>query len=128
MTSTIPILNIRRRLGRETWGVPAEMGPDGWILTSTDGTGRIILTAGPAADDEAGEHGDWRHASMTRAETTPSYEDLVALHAAVWPNGYAYQVFAPPAAHINIHARALHLWGRPDGTICLPDFGAQGTI
>ena len=46
----------------------------------------------------------------------------------MFPEGWAYQVFAPPWAHINIHPNALHLWGRLDGANVLPDFGSWGTI
>jgi len=46
----------------------------------------------------------------------------------VWPAGYAYQVFAPPSQHVNIHPYALHLWGKVDGSPTLPEFGKYGTI
>ena len=49
------------------------------------------------------------------------------MHRAVFP-GYAYQVFAPPESHVNIHGNALHLWGRADGKPILPEFGDMGTI
>jgi hypothetical protein len=37
-------------------------------------------------------------------------------------------MFAPPAEHVNIHERALHLWGRVDGSPVMPNFGVYGTI
>jgi hypothetical protein len=40
----------------------------------------------------------------------------------VFGDRWAYQVFAPPADHINLHNFALHLWGRLDGKPVLPDF------
>lgn len=120
--TTLDPLGIRRRLDRKQWGVPSPFGPDGWLYDSVDGKARIIVTAG----DHIG--GDWWHASISRADVMPSYDDLVLLHKAVWPDGWAYQVFAPPADHVNIHARALHLWGRPDGRRELPNFGELGTI
>ena len=46
----------------------------------------------------------------------------------VFAPGFAYQVFAPPTRHVNIHEHALHLWGRVDGKSITPDFGAFGTI
>lgn len=76
-----------------------------------------------------GDHGDseWVHASMTGPARVPDYGELCRLFAAVMP-GWAYQVFAPPTNHINIHEHALHLWGRLDGENVLPDFGRFGTI
>lgn len=58
----------------------------------------------------------------------PTYDDLCLLHRAVFKDGYAYQVFAPPSRHVNIHQYALHLWGRSDGKPVLPEFGCEGTI
>ncbi len=70
---------------------------------------------------------EYLHASIAGDEL-PSYAELVALHRAVFDSGYAYQVFAPPAQHVNIHECALHLWGRLDGRPVLPEFGAGGSI
>lgn len=125
---TLNGFDIRRRLGKKVYGVPEQFGPDGWALTRLDGKGRVIVTASHAPDDEEEARGVWLHASVSRTDRMPNYKELTELHAAVWPDGYAYQVFAPPGAHINIHPRALHLWGRPDGDIELPDFGIYGSI
>jgi hypothetical protein len=117
-------LAVRRRLGRKSWGVPVPFGPAGWLLdTIAPNEGRIIVTLGPppTGDD------DWLHASISRP-TMPTYEDLVALHAAVFDDGWAYQCFAPRADHVNIHAHALHLYGLPDGAPVLPNFGEMGMI
>lgn len=120
-------LAIRRSLGRHEWGVPQEFGPDGWRLDRIDGGARVIVTLGPA--DPADDQTDWIHASVSRRDRAPDYEDLTALHAAVWGrDGWSYQVFAPAADHVNIHPYALHLWGLPDGRPLLPNFGALGTI
>lgn len=124
--SSVDILAIRRRLGRKDWIRPTMFGPDGWMLFHRDGA-KIIVSAGPAPDN-GHDVSDWLHASIGRPDRMPDYEDLTMLHKAVWPDGYAYQVFAPPAAHINIHPHVLHLWGRPDGQRQLPEFGALGTI
>lgn len=123
----IPALEIRQRLGRKTWGVPEPFGPGGWRYKNKFGNGVVIVTISEAPGEPDGAP-EWVHASMSRADDVPSYEDLVHLHKAVWPNGYAYQVFAPPSSHVNIHPNVLHLWGRADGKICLPDFGMHGTI
>ena len=124
MTS-MDALKIRQRLGRTEWEVPRPFGPDGWSIDRKDGAARIIVTLGPTPDPADGA---WLHASISRPNGTPTYDDLVMLHKAVWPNGYAYQCFVPPSQHVNIHPNALHLWGKLDGSRCLPEFGAMGTI
>jgi hypothetical protein len=127
MTATIPALDIRRRLGRDQWHVPRPFGPDGWMFDHKTRRGRVIVTASPAPDEPDGSP-DWWHASIAWADAMPGYQDLADLHRAVWPNGWSYQLFAPPESHVNIHAHALHLWGRPDGSAQLPNFGIYGTI
>ncbi|KAB7753698.1 hypothetical protein MMUC44124_24195 [Mycolicibacterium mucogenicum DSM 44124] len=88
-----------------------------------NGTSSVIVSAAPFDDV-------WFiHASMSHIDRLPSYDELKALHQAAFGDGWAYQVFAPPADHVNIHAYALHLWGRADGASCLPDFTCgMGTI
>jgi hypothetical protein len=115
-------LKIRRRLGRDVWGIPIEFGPDGWRFDAKDGSGRIIVTCWDHDDGLA-----WVHASISRLQGVPPYEDLKLVHHAVWGDGYAYQVFVPPSEHVNIHERALHLWGRLDGEPAFPPFN-WGTI
>jgi len=123
--STIDGLELRKRLDRKIWGVPETWGPDGWRIDTIRGPhGRIIVTA----DAPKPEFEGWIHASISRKDEVPSYDDLVMLHKAVWPNGYAYQAFVPPSMHVNIHPYALHLWGRHDGAAVLPEFGKYGTI
>lgn len=126
MTS-IDILRVRLALGRKEWGVPRKFGPDGWMLDRHDEESRIIISSAPPPIN-SGDMSDWLHASISRPNRMPAYEDLTMLHRAVWPDGWAYQVFAPPSKHINIHNFVLHLWGKPDGSIQLPEFGAMGTI
>ena len=85
--------------------------------------GSVIVTQ---ADHDGVE---WIHASIARENVFPSYADLARLHKAVFgPRRFAYQVFATDERHVNIHAKALHLWGRADGRNVLPDFGQFGTI
>lgn len=114
--TSLNALEIRRRLGRGNWSTPIRYGPDGWRFEELGGDGRIIVSVAPCGGD------DWVHASMSRPDRLPSYDDLKWLHAAVFGDGWAYQVFAPPADHVNIHERVLHLWGRLDGQAALPDF------
>lgn len=125
----IAILEVRRRLGRNEWTVPRPItanDADTWVIDRKDATTRIIISHGRYP--HIGDIHPWVHASISRRDVIPSYEELTMLHAAVWPDGWAYQVFAPPSAHVNIHPRALHLWGRPDGRALLPNFGSLGTI
>lgn len=72
---------------------------------------------------------EWLHASVYLGdEISPTYEDMVTLHRAVFGRRrWAWQCFVPESAHINIK-NALHLWGRIDGQNLLPDFGALGQI
>jgi hypothetical protein len=112
----VNVLQIRRLLGRGDWSTPVEFGPDGWKLERLDGTASVIVTCSPH-----GEH-EWVHASVARPCSMPTYSDLKVLHAAVFGSGWAYQVFAPPTDHVNIHEYALHLFGRLDGLPGLPDF------
>lgn len=119
MPSHINALAVRRELNRGDgggWGPPRPAGPDGWMYGHDSGRRSVLVTC-------ADHHGvDWVHASMTGAQQVPGYDDLVLLHRAVYGTGWAYQVFAPPAQHVNIHERCLHLFGRLDGAPVLPDF------
>jgi hypothetical protein len=114
-------LAVRRLLGRHEWSVPIATIA-GWGYRNIDGDGTVIVSTGWFDGIE------WKHASMTRDGRVPSYEDLCRLRRAVFGDGWAYQVFAPPNQHINHHDYALHLWGRADGARALPDFGWRGTI
>jgi hypothetical protein len=120
-TSVDP-LAVRRALGRATWQVPRPFGGVGWTLVSNDRTRSVIIS------ESEFDGSTWIHASIAGRDEMPTYQDLADLHAAVFGDRYAYQVFAPPAEHVNIHAYALHLWGRLDGQHALPRFGIFGTI
>jgi hypothetical protein len=117
----IPQINERliyKRLGRSDWGLPEYMGGTKWGFRNKHGDGSVILSVFP---DSLGIY--WVHASITRKERMPSYEDLKLLHRAVFGDlSWSYQVFAPASQHVNIHEYALHLWGRADGSPALPDF------
>lgn len=132
VTSINP-LAIRKRLGKDRWGVPIPFGEDGWKfdnvpLPPTKMHGRVIVTCSDFTSIGEPAGLEYVHASISWRERMPSYYELTALHKAVWPDGYAYQVFAPPADHVNIAQYALHLWGRLDGKPLLPEFGKFGTI
>jgi len=82
----------------------------------------IVSTDELPATRPAGTLTVWIHASLSRPDRMPDYEDLKHLHQAVFGDGWAYQVFAPPAEHVNGHETCLHLFGRADGLPVLPDF------
>jgi hypothetical protein len=114
------------RIGRT--GKPAAFGECGISIrlysTSQVCCGSVIVSQAPWDNGV-----EWIHASVSHETRMPTYGDLDALKAGVYgPHRYAFQVFAPADRHVNIHARALHLWGRADGKSPLPDFGVMGTI
>lgn len=122
MASTVDGLRLRRLMGKENWRVPRPWGGTGWAMSTYDGSARVIVTA----DCWSGV--EWIHASMDCRAGVPDYADLKQLHRAVFGEGWAYQIFAPTREHINIHPRTLHLWGRADGAMVTPHFGARGSI
>jgi hypothetical protein len=109
-------LAIRYRLGKSEWSVPKKFGIDGWMYVDYAKQGSIIVTVAPFDD------GEWVHASLSWNDHMPTYDDLRWLHAAVFQDRWAYQVFAPAPDHVNISEHALHLFGRLDGASVLPDF------
>jgi hypothetical protein len=110
-------LKIRRLLGRDDWQIPTPHGPDGWAFQCRYEKGSVIVTCAEISGDE------WVHASMAFEDRDPTYLELKQLHYAVWSygEGHAYQLFVPSDEHVNIHAHALHLWGKLDGSAVLPD-------
>lgn len=120
---SIDVLHARKTLGRTDWSPPWEIMPGSWGLRRHDGQRPVVLSAAPWNDGVV-----WIHASIAGRTDMPTYEELTTLHAAVFRAGYAYQVFAPPDQHVNIHEYALHLWGRADGAAGIPEFGVWGTV
>lgn len=119
---------IAKRLG-SNWGEPTEFGADGWAFETKGNAGtarRIFVTYDPTSDPEV----PYLHASISHQDRyrLPSYSDLKEMARGVFGDGYSYQCFAPESAHINITSNVLHLWGRADGAMALPDFGREGTI
>lgn len=119
----VNILQIRRRMGVDLWRPSRPFGDDGWVMDNVGSDQRIIVSYHGVLD---GHH--WLHASISnRYEGLPSHDDMARLHRAVWGEaGWAYEIRAPIGSHINIHPRALHLWGRLDGQPALPDFAGGG--
>lgn len=122
MATSIDALKLARaladRFGQRPWFAPVPFGDDGWIFQSRDQKRSLIATCADYPDDPT----NWIHASLTGIDGVPTYGELKMVHQAIWGNGWAYQVFAPPKFHVNIHSRALHLFGRADGKPALPDF------
>jgi len=112
-------LRLRRIMGRDEWRVPVSFG-SGWRMSHVDGDGNIIATWYQILSED-GRADAWIHASMSRRERVPSYEDLKRLHRAVFP-GWAYSVWPPASEHVNEHEYVLHLFGPVDGLPRLPDF------
>jgi len=122
MPTDIDIISVVRILGKKVWSTPKPYGPNGWAIAREDTGSSIIITVGVFEGEQ------WIHASIAHQDHMPTYEELALLHRAVFGDRWAYQVFAPPTDHVNIHPFALHLWGCLDGTNHLPDFGKNGTI
>lgn len=122
--NTIDALRVRRTLGRDEWDAPQPYG-SGWTFDQRNGPGSVIVSLWDLEDDGT----NWIHASISGGDQMPTYEALCDLHRAVWgTDGYAYEVHAPTAQHVNLHPYARHLWGRVDGRPVLPEFGRFGTI
>lgn len=125
MTTNIDPLRLRKVMGRHDWLTPRPVRPRRLDHAAPHPRRHCAVRFGMVG---AGHHdGEFVHASFATTHRMPTYDELVQLHRAVF-NGYAYQVFAPPSRHVNIHPFALHLWGRLDGKPCLPEFGSEGTI
>lgn len=120
--NAINALAIRGRLRRDDYCAPYPLGGDSWVFDNFDGLRRIIVSHDPIAEPGV----DWVHASISHREHMPTYADLKRMHDAVFRDGWAYQVFAPPSDHINLHEFCLHLFGRLDGKPVLPDFTQGG--
>jgi hypothetical protein len=116
MPTALSPLDIRNSLGPRDWSPPQPFGPDGWFFVHTTRRGSVIVSV-----DDFDDTG-WIHASIAWRDRLPSYDEVKRLHRAVYGDGWAYQVFAPPADHVNIHEYTLHLFGRLDGSPALPDF------
>lgn len=122
--------NARRLLSRTypDWrreSLPDDWSGDGYKLRHLATQTTLIVSAA------RWDRGDvWVHASISHPAEVPTYDELCMVHRAVFGDRWAYQVFAPPARHVNYHDYCLHLWGR-DGDEAgrvLPDFGRWGVI
>lgn len=108
--------------------------PLGWRLDSIKG-GVLAFVMAPdglkvAVSSARYEGIEYLHASCSREDRMPDYEDLVTLkRVAFGPNRYASMILPPTSEHVNIHPRCLHLWGPLNPHEWpFPAFGAGGTI
>lgn len=130
MEPDLDLLDIRKKLGPVNFGVPREFVMKHlWVFPGkNDFKGSsVLVSCAPQMTPGFGEM-DWIHASISHEDRMPSYEDMAMLYKAVFKGGWAFQVFAPVAHHVNIHGNALHLWGRTDGKNQLPTFSESGSI
>jgi hypothetical protein len=57
----------------------------------------------------------WEHASMSRRERTPSWEEMCWLRGQLWAaEDCVMQLHPPTSRYVNRHSYCLHLW-RPIG-------------
>ena len=121
---------LTERLKPELVNRPQPYGPGGFgiVLGWPRGKGRVRKSGSVLVTVADHDGAWWIHASMQREDRMPSYDDLATLHYAVFGDRWAYQLFAPPEHHVNLHPRCLHLWGLESGEAILPNFGAEGTI
>ena len=104
---------IRRRLGEDEWSEPVCIATGRvWIFRSSLNSETVIVVV-TELDDVS-----WIHASISNWHYMPAWGDLKLLHAAVFGDGWAYQVF--PAVP-DLTKYTLHLFGRLDGKPALPD-------
>lgn len=113
---------------RERHFIAQPYGPDGCAVSFLPSlkSGHATTTLIVSRSDHWGA--EWVHASIAHTDRMPTYVELAAMHKAVFGEGFAYQVFASSAEHVNIHEHALHLWGLDSGAAALPNFGESGTI
>ncbi len=106
--------------------------PDGWEVICKWGDGhacrqkngglRVIIDSEIKSDGKV-----WIHVSASRANYTPTHDDMSLVKQDFIGNGrYAYSVWPPAGNHVNIHKHCLHLWAclEGDGRM-LPEFSAE---
>jgi hypothetical protein len=65
---------------------------------------------------------DWMHASYSRADRVPSYDDGLLVRRVLFrAEAVVVAVFPPEAEHCNDHPYCLHLWTRIDALRLIPD-------
>lgn len=116
----------------EHWDFGEEMNQFTCFDLSLDGGAWLHKTNGLRMIVGGEIHADkaWIHASISRPDRMPDYDDIKLMQAAVFGKaGESYMVFPPEDRHVNIHKFCLHLYGPMDPADRLPDFTrGQGSI
>jgi len=60
---------------------------------------------------QASDGGGWEHVSVSRPDSTPSWEEMSFIKSLFWSDDdFVVQMHPPKADHINNHNHCLHLW------------------
>jgi hypothetical protein len=95
-----------------------EQGEDGFCLVNSRLRQSVIGSACVEADGKR-----WIHLSIASPDRLPTYEDLCWLKRMfLGEEAKAVMVFPPKSVHVNLHARALHLFSCLDLPDPLPEF------
>lgn len=122
------IVETRKRLAatidHDLW-LLIQPGEDGDMWETRTQSMRVIWSIAEELDLRV-----WMHVSVSRPLLLPSYGDMKRVKRMfIGAERMAYSVWAPEAEHVNIHARALHLWSPLTDGLPLPDFTrGRGTI
>lgn len=123
MTMTWAPHELHERLSADPRWLRLQVGEDGecWQRMGL----RVIWSVATELDGRL-----WLHVSASRMDRLPSYGDMTMVKRIfVGAHRMAYSLWVPEAEHVNIHARALHLWHPMSGPLPLPDFTrGMGTI
>jgi hypothetical protein len=66
----------------------------------------------------------WDHLSVSLSNRTPNWREMECVKRMFFKDDeWAFQLHAPPSAHINIHPYVLHIWRPQHLPIPTPDNG-----
>jgi hypothetical protein len=96
---------------RMTWGELAstpQHGNNGAFIVHLDATLLLHVIAS--------DGGGWEHVSVSRPDSTPSWDNMAAVKRLFWdPEDCVVQFHPPESEYVNNHAHCLHLWRCIDG-------------
>lgn len=91
--------------------VDAELAFWGFVGGSEEGMFAVTSPAGGTLRVIATAHYGWDHASISRPDRTPSWEEMEHVkHLFFRENETAMQLHVPAIEHVNNHPHCLHLW------------------